>query len=155
MNFKKNFIFFTIVIALLAMVFSCSKKENNAKDISIAIFIPGVVSENAVYEMFVAGSEKAIQKYSTNKDTAKINYQIIEAGTNQSEWPTKLTALCASEKWDLIFSSNPALPDILEPILEKFPQQNVIILDSYKPGINTMQTILYNQRQQALQRQKI
>lgn len=149
MSIKKVILGFTLLSVLSFVFLSCSKNEQSQKELSVAIFIPGVVSENAVYEMFVAGSEKAIQKFTANEASPKVNYQIIEAGTNQSEWPGKLTALCASEKWDLIFSSNPALPDILEPILKSFPKQHCIILDSYKPGINTMQTILYNQRQQA------
>jgi len=140
---------FALVCAVLFLFVSCTKNEKKTDSLSIAIFVPGVVAGNAVYEMFVSGSEKAIESYKTKENAKSLKYQVIEAGTNQSEWPAKLTALCASEQWDLIFSSNPALPDILEPILKDFPNQKCIILDSYKTGIAGMQTVLYNQRQQA------
>lgn len=140
---------FALVCAVLFLFVSCTKNEKKTDSLSIAIFVPGVVAGNAVYEMFVSGSEKAIESYKTKENAKSLKYQVIEAGTNQSEWSAKLTALCASEQWDLIFSSNPALPDILEPILKDFPNQKCIILDSYKTGIAGMQTVLYNQRQQA------
>ncbi len=115
---------------------------------SIAVFVPGIVSGSPVYEMLVSGAQKAVDEYK-GRDFGPLSLTVIEAGTNQSEWPGKITALCAEGKYDLILSSNPALPDIIEPLTKQFPKQYFIILDSYKEGNASMATVQYNQRQQA------
>lgn len=135
----------TIVVIVLIPSFL---KPTVVNEKNIAVFIPGIVSGNPVYEMLVSGAQKAVESHKTN-GVSTSSLTVIEAGTNQSEWPGKLTALCAEEKYDLIFSSNPALPDIIEPLTKKFSKQKFIILDSYKQGNPSIASVQYNQRQQA------
>lgn len=135
-----------LILSLVSLVSMAKPAEEKGK--TIAVFIPGTVAGSPVYEMLVKGAEQAVEKY-RKKALEPVSITIIEAGTNQSEWPGKLTALCAEGKYDVILSSNPALPDIIEPLSKQFPKQNFIVLDSYKTGIPTLATVQYNQRQQA------
>lgn len=135
-----------LVSAVLLSVSMARPVEKTGK--TIAVFVPGIVSGSPVYEMLVSGAQKAVDNHSI-KDFGPVTLTIIEAGTNQAEWPGKLTALCAEGKYDLIFSSNPALPDIIEPLTKQFPSQHFLVLDAYKDNVSTLATVQYNQRQQA------
>ena len=83
-----------LAVASVAFVAGCAKKgAGNAasarKGATIAVFVPGVVSGSPVYEMLVAGTQKAVAEF----PSAKV--QVIEAGTNQAEWGDKLVSLVA------------------------------------------------------------
>ncbi len=122
---------------------SCSKKAESNKT-SIAVFVPGIVDGSPVYAMLVKGVQAAVEENSSSAEVF-----IMEAGTTQSEWPGKITALCAENKYDVIISSNPSLPDIVEPILQQFPNQKFILLDATKEGNNNIHTVCYNQYEQS------
>lgn len=132
-----------LTTALLSCFISCSKKAESNKT-SIAVFVPGIVDGSPVYAMLVKGVEAAVAE---NSSTTEVF--VMEAGTTQSEWPAKITALCAENKYDVIISSNPSLPDIVEPILQQFPSQKFILLDATKDGNNNIHTVCYNQYEQS------
>ena len=74
---------------------------------------------------------------------------ILEAGTNQAEWYSKLTALAAEGTYSVIISSNPSLPELVEPLTQQFPSQKFILFDAYKAGNRNIATIRYNQHEQS------
>ena len=131
------------VFVLSLVLISCSKKAESNKT-SIAVFVPGIVDGSPVYAMLVKGVKAAVEENSSSADVF-----IMEAGTTQSEWPGKITALCAENKYDVIISSNPSLPDIVQPILQQFPNQKFILLDATKEGDNNIHTVCYNQYEQS------
>ena len=142
---KKIFLFTTILAALLFT--GCAKKTNKS---SIAVFVPGIIDDSPTYNMLVQGIKAAVEeKNQTLSDDAKIELFVMEAGTNQAEWGAKLTALSAEQKYDVIISSNPSLPDLAEPILQQFPNQKFILLDAFKEGNPNIYTARYNQHEQA------
>ena len=134
----------TIAIALLFWTFNKNKEENSW----FAVFVPGVVANSPVYSMLVEGITQAVLDYNENNNT---NYklEVVEAGTNQAEWGAKLTGLAAMKKFDVIFSSNPSIPDLAVPITEIYPEQKFIILDSFYEGNPNIATVRFNQREQA------
>lgn len=138
-----------IAAALTAVFFSsCSKAEKAER--KIAVFVPGVVSGNPVYEMLSAGVTEAVDAYNAKHGGAQeVKLSVIEAGTNQAEWSTKLTALAATGEYEAIFSSNPSLPELAAPLTSRFPKQKFIILDGYLKGNKNIATVRYNQREQA------
>ncbi len=151
----------TVLIALIAAASiasaSCSKKAepaaaqaepagNTAPERIIAVFVPGIVSGSPVYEMLVAGVSKAVDEAA--EAGASIRVQVIEAGTKQADWGAKMTTLAASQKYSLIVSSNPALPEIVDPISKQFPAQRFVIFDSFFEGNPSITTYRYNQREQ-------
>jgi simple sugar transport system substrate-binding protein len=134
----------TIAIALLFWTFNKNKIENSW----FAVFVPGVVANSPVYSMLVEGVTQAVLDYNENNNT---NYklEVVEAGTNQAEWGAKLTGLAAMKKFDVIFSSNPSIPDLAVPITEIYPEQKFVILDSFYEGNPNIATVRFNQREQA------
>lgn len=133
-----------MAIVLLFWTFNKNKEENSW----FAVFVPGVVADSPVYSMLVEGVTQAVLDYNQNNKT---NYklEVVEAGTNQAEWGGKLTALAAMKKFDVIFSSNPSIPDLAVPITQIYPDQKFIILDSFYEGNPNIATVRFNQREQA------
>lgn len=143
-----------IVLAAAALLaISCSGNRSAQatkaahRGISIAVFVPGIVSGSPVYEMLASGVTKAVNEAADGEK--EVTADIIEAGTSQAEWGNKLTSLCAERKYDLIVSSNPALPEIIAPISEQFPDQEFLLFDAWADGNKKITTFRYNQREQA------
>lgn len=109
---------------------------------SIAVFVPGVVSGSPVYEMLVQGVQKAAAEV---PGTA---VKVVEGGFNQADWETKITSLAATGSYDLIVSSNPAIPALCQTVARKFPKQRFLLLDGYLPGNKAIYTLRYNQREE-------
>ena len=139
---------FIILISSLIIFTSC--KTVSSKKLSVAVFIPGICADSPTYAMPRDGVIKAVDDYNYNKaDEKKADLYVLEAGTNQSEWPAKITALAAEAKYDVIISSNPSLPEIVTPIIEQFPEQKFILLDAECSGNANICTMCYNQYEQA------
>lgn len=140
---------FTKLIGITFFIFAifnfigCSKSKTDQKATkNIAIFVPGIASGSPIYDMLVKGAEKAVSETDA-KST------LVEAGTNQAEWNSKLTALVASGNYDLIITSNPSLPDLIVPLTKDFPNVKFIILDAFCEGNPNIATVQYNQKEQA------
>ncbi|WP_223292632.1 BMP family ABC transporter substrate-binding protein [Breznakiella homolactica] len=115
----------------------------SSKEISIAVFVPGVMSGSPIYEMLAEGVRKA----GSEEPGAAVT--VIEGGFNQAEWEPKLTALAATGSYDLIVSSNPSLPALASSVSVKFPKQKFLLLDGEISGNPMIYTMRYNQREQA------
>ena len=139
---KKTVIVFIIITSVLSA--GCSKKGQQAGENadSIAVFIPGVIAGSPTYEMLAEGVEKAVKE-------AGAEMNVIEGGFNQGEWENKITAIASTRNYDVIITSNPAMPEICSRISEIFPEQKFIILDGYLDGKKNIFTFLYNSFEQA------
>lgn len=147
MKIIKKSLFALIAISLFSIFTGCSSKTNY-KD-SIAVFVPGICDDSPTYAKLVKGVTNAVNEYNQNKqENEKCDLFVMEAGTNQAEWSGKITSLAASGKYKLIISSNPSLPDLVEPIIEQFPNQKFILLDAEKEGNKNIHTVCYDQSQQ-------
>ncbi|GHV84755.1 BMP family ABC transporter substrate-binding protein [Spirochaetia bacterium] len=152
---------FTTLAAILAgtllfsiIIFACKNKnitkasaENSA--ISIGVFIPGVRSGSAVYEMLAQGVQAGVEAYNAKADENQAAVTVIEGGYNQAEWENKITSMAASGSYNLIVSANPSLPDIVSRVSVKFPQQYFLLLDGELGANPRVYTLRYNQREQA------
>ncbi|WP_020611433.1 BMP family ABC transporter substrate-binding protein [Sediminispirochaeta bajacaliforniensis] len=128
------------VFLFLTLVFpGCSQKDDTY---DIAVFIPGVTEGSPTY------SEMADGVLAAAKERDKVEASVIEGGFNQGEWGEKVKALAASGDWDLIVTTNPALPKICEAISGEFPQQKFLILDGFLEGNPSIYTLRYHQMEQ-------
>lgn len=127
------------VLALSLFIFGCAEKDESFR---IAVFIPGVTEGSPTYKMLADGVNRAAA------ETEGAEASIIEGGFNQGEWLEKVKALTASGEWDLIVTSNPALPEICNTISEEFPDQKFLILDGFLEGNPSIHTFRYNQMEQ-------
>lgn len=122
--------------------------DSQSSQKTIAVFVPGIIDDSPIYSMLVRGIKSAVdEKNFENQE--KINCFIMEAGTNQSLWEQKITALCSERKYDVIISSNPSLPVLVQNISQKFPNQKFILLDATYEGNQNVYTVSYNQKEQA------
>ncbi len=145
---KVSKLFAAALVVAVCFFASCSGAKKTER--KIAVFVPGVVAGSPVYEMLSAGVTQAVEDYNAqNGASGTVTLSVIEAGTNQAEWSTKLTALAATGEYELIVSSNPSLPELAAPLTEQFPKQKFIILDGFLEGNKNIATVRYNQREQA------
>lgn len=132
------------LLVAFAPVWAGGQQDSPQNDqFSIGVFVPGVVEGSPTYELLVAGVQQAVDESGSARLT------VVEGGFNQAEWGQAITAMAASAEYDLIVSSNPEIPDIVESVLESFPNQRFLIMDSYLDGNPQVHTVMFNQREQA------
>ncbi|MBN1647686.1 MAG: BMP family ABC transporter substrate-binding protein [Spirochaetales bacterium] len=131
-----------LILLLLVPALLVSAKGKSEERYDIAVFVPGVVDGSPTYEMLVQGVQKAVS------ESAGAGIKVIEGGFNQGEWQEKLTSLAATGQFELIVSSNPAIPEICAKITEFYPKQKFLLLDGYLPGNTAIYTFRYNQFEQ-------
>lgn len=150
-NVNKVFSFVKKSISILSfglILFTGCSKSTGQK--SVAVFVPGIIADSPIYAKMVDGVKEAAAEFnSTKTEENKVDVFIFEAGTNQAEWSSQLTALCAEGKYDCIFSSNPSLPELTEPLTKQFPKQKFILLDAMKEGNENITTVRYKQDEAA------
>ncbi len=137
---------FSFILILCLLLTSCEKKSE-VEGMKIAVFLPGVRAESAIYDMLASGAERAVEEAKNNGK--KVDLTVLEAGVNQGQWVEKLSNLVAEERYDIVLSSNPSMPLIAKEVLDRFPQNKFLLLDAYctdEPKITTAQ---YNQAEQA------
>ena len=110
---------------------------------NIGIFVPGVVAGSPLYEELVAGVAMVAAEDSS------VTYKVLEGGFDQSGWEDAVISLAATEEYDLIVTSNGAMPFVAQPAAEAFPDQKFLIVDAIIAGNTQMYTVLYNQVEQA------
>ncbi len=107
----------------------------------IGVFIPGQREGSPIYDTMARGAERLAAEL-------KGSTRIYEAGFNQAEWQEKLTSFVASGKFDLIITSNPSMPELVDKVTKIFPSQKFICLDGYLQGNPNIYSVLYNQIEQ-------
>ncbi len=134
-------------LLILFSFLSCTKDKDASQEKtslrSVALFIPGQRAGSPIYDMLAIG----LERLSVNRKELALT--IIEAGSDQSAWQNQLTALAASGKYELIVSSNPALPALADEVTKGFPSQHFLIMDSDFSGNPHIATFQYDQREQA------
>lgn len=128
----------------------CAKKSADRAP-AIALFITGIIADSPAYAHLAAGTAAAVDEYNAAIADEKqhATLYVMEAGTNQAEWASKLTALAASGAYDVIISSNPALPELVAPICQQFADVQFILFDASAEGNPQLYTVSYDKRDQA------
>ncbi|MCL1836752.1 MAG: BMP family ABC transporter substrate-binding protein [Treponema sp.] len=143
---KKNVVAFCLVCA--AVLSACTGKDSapakQDSEISVLVYITGVVAGSPPYELMVAG----VQEFAAENNGVTV--KVYEAGFNQAEWEEQLRSMVADGEYDLVIGSNPSLPEICASVGSAFPSQKFIIVDAQHTGNPQISTFLYNQYEQAL-----
>ncbi len=139
----------TIIILVLIIfsfnafsTFAAGQKEAAKRKqgpFDVAIFVPGVVAGSPLYEQLVSGAKKVAGELSN------VTIKVVEGGFNQAEWQEKVTSLAATGQYELILTSNPAMPFICAEVAKSFPNQKFLNVDGYLAGNPQIHTVLYNQ----------
>lgn len=139
------------LVILATPLFGAGGSEPEPVDVfRIGVFVPGVVEGSPTYELLTAGVLRAVEETSgENPDAPGAVAKIVEGGFNQALWEQGLTSMAASGEYDLIVSSNPEIPDIVDTITQTFPEQHFLIMDAYRPDNPSVHTVMFNQREQA------
>lgn len=141
----------SVLAALLSLgVFSGCSGKNESNALSIAVFVPGIMADSPTYANLAKGVQAGVDEYNSKitDESKKAKVYIMEAGTNQAEWATKLTALAADSSYGVIISSNPSIPELADPITKEFPDQKFVLLDGAMEGNQNIACISYDQKEQ-------
>jgi riboflavin transport system substrate-binding protein len=139
----------TVIASLLvSMLFTvgCTKKaqsEGTEKNLSVLVFITGVIAGSPTYEMMANGALDFEKRHSN------VSVKIYEAGMNQSQWEQQLGEMVAGGDYDVVIGSNPSLPEICAAVAKNFPKQKFVIVDAEYEGNPQIRTYNYNQREQS------
>ena len=139
---KKSIRLFLIRVIVMSLFLSLlifmgsAQAENQFK---VAVFVPGVTAGSPPYEQMVEGATKAVEEYSN------ASLKVVEGGLNQAEWPERVTSLAAMGEYDLIVTSNPAMPLICADVAKNFPGQKFLCVSGYLSGNPQIHTLFYNQ----------
>jgi simple sugar transport system substrate-binding protein len=138
-------LFWSVISLLLisAILLGCQRQKKTAAGYGLAVFVPGVTEGNPIYEMLVQGAQRAID------ESEGATAQIVEGGFNQAEWQEKITTLAATGSYDLILTSNPAMPSICASVAKDFPEQRFAVMDGFLKDHAQVYTLLFNQMEQA------
>ncbi len=131
-----------VVLCVIATIISCAKAPSGPNPLSVAVFVPGVVSGSPTYEMLVAGATRAVAEISG------ASIKVIEAGFDQSTWLDRLRDTVASGEFGVVVSSNPSLPDLCARLASDYPAVRFLVVDAYLSGNPSIHTVLYNQMEQ-------
>jgi len=133
-----------LLILSLFFTVGCTKKTKSGKDnLSVLVFITGVIAGSPTYEMMAEGA------LDFEKNHKNVNVKIYEAGMNQSQWGQQLGEMIAGGDYDIVIGSNPSLPEICAGVAKNFPNQKFIIADAEYEGNPQIRTYNYNQREQS------
>ena len=137
-----------IITLLFAMIFavSCVKRQSPRQtgiDLSVLVFIPGVIAGSPPYELMAEGALEFAQ------NNPNVSVKIYEAGFNQAQWEQQIAEMVSGGHYDIVLSSNPSLPEISANVGKMFPNQKFIITDAHYEGNPQIRTYLYNQYEQA------
>ncbi len=139
MSGKSSLPLILILIGSVLFVTGCSKQKGPEKsEISgLAVFVPGVLAGSPTYEMM----DKGVRKAAEEKDAT---VKTVEGGFNQAEWGSQVLALAAEKKYDLIITSNPAMPEICREVKKTYPDQDFLILEGSRIENDTVSTFLFS-----------
>ena len=128
--------------ALLFLLASLALFPVVAAPLRIGVFIPGIREGSPTYEDLAKGAERFVS------EIPGATLKVFEAGFDQAAWQEKLTSFVATGSFDIVITSNPSLPDLIDKLLGLFPKQKFICLDGMKTGNPNLYTVLYNQTEQ-------
>jgi len=138
------FVLAFMIIVSTACLFAAGTSENPEDLYRVGVFVPGVVDGSPTYEMMVRGVRRASSEAGGGVDVA-----VVEGGFDQSTWQEGVMSMAVSGAYDLIVTSNPSMPEIVEAVTEAVPEVRFIVLDGYLSGNPRIHTVLFNQREQA------
>jgi simple sugar transport system substrate-binding protein len=121
---------------------SRSAQTATAKERAICVFVPGMAKGSPIYEQMVLGATRAVAEISS------CAIEVIEGGFDQSTWKDQLSEIASSGKYELIVTSNPAMPELCALVAKDHPQARFFVADGYKSGNPAIHTVLYNQYEQ-------
>ena len=128
-----------MVMSLFLSLLTFTGNAQAANQFKVAVFVPGVTAGSPLLEQLVEGVTKAVEEYSN------ASLKVVEAGVNQAEFAEKLTSLVATGEYDLIVTSNPAMPFICADVGENFPGQKFLCGTGYLSGNPQIHSVFYNQ----------
>jgi len=142
---------FTGFLLILFALFSAAcEKKDASHDLSILVFITGVLADNPYYELLAQGVQETAERHSN------VKIKIYEAGANQSQWEQQLAEMISANEYDIVIGSNPNLPVICANVGKMFNDVKFIIIDADASaaasliGNSRIRTYVYNQKEQSV-----
>lgn len=141
MNTFRHVASILLLLVSVGLFTACSRRTKN-EEITIAVFVPGVIEGSPSYEMMDAGVRKAANE-------KKIKVKTIEGNFDQASWLTQVSSLASEGRYALIVTSNAAMTEICAEVGKSFPKQEFLVLDGSGLGGNNLNEVVYDHMEQA------
>lgn len=143
LNRALSLILLSLILLTGLCLFGCGQ-EPEEKEYNLVVFVPGVLEGSPTYAMMDEGVRRAAAE-----DADAITVKTVQGGFNQADWPRKMKALAAEGRYDLIITSNPAMPEICLDIARDFPEQQFLCLEGSVEENDQVTALLFNHRELA------
>lgn len=111
----KRFVLLTVLLAFLLTTAGFSY--------SVVLMITGEVGGNPIYEMMVAGAEKAAEE-------AGFSLRVVEGGYNPANWEPTLISLASTGLYDLVVTFSEGMPASVVRAANMFPNQKFVLMEA-------------------------
>ena len=119
---KKRIAAILLGIAMLFSLCACAAEDGEDDVFTAAIMLPGVQSENATFDMYVKGIQKALD------ENGSPELKVIEGGASTINYSRYLKELAESEEYDVVFTCTNTVTSILLDIAAQYPDQKFAIV---------------------------
>lgn len=142
--FRKGTAVLLVALLLTALLAGCGKQggsapgagEGKGDKLSVALVINGTLGDKGFFDSAARGVRKAGEELG-------IEYKIIEATYNPSEWEPALLAAASSGEYDIVITGTYQMTDFVKNAAQQYPNVKFIIFDEAVEGIPNVYSVRY------------
>ncbi len=101
-------------------------------DVRTAIMLPGIEGENPIFQMYVAGLNRACTELGAPAP------KVVEGGDDWNSYGKYLISLAESGLYDVLFTCTDVMRYHVADVHERFPDQKLVILDADMDGYRSL-----------------
>ncbi len=111
-----------------------------SKGVDVALFIPGVIGGNPIFELMTNGVRKA-------QTQMGFSLNIVEGGYNPGVWEDQFKALVLTGKYKFIITVTEGMPQIIKKVSALSPNTRFLLLDGKIEGIKNAYGVKFKDRE--------
>ncbi len=117
-----------------------SSQGISAKSIDVALFIPGVIGGNPIFELTENGVRRAQKEFG-------FSLNVVEGGYNPGGWEDQFKALALTGKYEFIVTVTEGMPDIIKKVAGFSPRTKFLLLDGAIEGVKNAYGIKFKDKE--------
>ncbi len=128
-----------IVVTFLIILFFFSSL-GFSKNIDVALFIPGVIGGNPIFELMTSGVKSAQKELG-------FSLNIVEGGYNPGVWEDQFKALALMGKYEFIITVTEGMPQIIKKVSSLSPTTKFLLLDGKIEGVKNAYGVKFKDKE--------
>ncbi|MBE3595747.1 MAG: BMP family ABC transporter substrate-binding protein [Hydrogenibacillus sp.] len=140
---RRPWLLFVSLALALSLLAGCATQGGDGKKasdgdhpLSVALVLNGTLGDKGFFDSAARGIRQAGEELG-------VQYKIIEATYNPSEWEPALLAAASSGKYDMIITGTWQMTDIVKKAAQEYPNIKFVIFDEAVEGIPNVYSVRY------------